>query len=321
MVRGLFRNIWNFNNRKLISYVVLVISLLIAGYFVKDQKSTLGKIFEIDIYQFLVISCIVVLTPFIDGLRTLLLTKQFGVNLGIGESAALASVNNFWNYLPLTGGLVIRSLYLKKKHGFSYSNFISTLAASYIISFLSFGLVGLISVLVFWNMTGIVNMTIILILLSTVLFSLFLIKINYSVKSNNKFLSVIATILEEWKTLRKKRNLIIKLILLDLALILVFSVRLFLAAQFLGTPLPFLSILIIVSLSLFSVLLNVTPGALVVKEAIISFSAAALSFSFYDSLTVSLLDRAISMVWIFLMGIIFSFYLSKSFPVNRVSES
>jgi len=311
MTVGFFKNIWELNRGKLISYLVLAFSLLVVGYLIRGQKEILARILDINIYQFLIISFIVILTPFIDGLRTIFLTKQFGVKLNISEAVALSCVNNFWNYLPLTGGLVIRSLYLKKRHGFSYSNFLATTAASYIISFLSFGLVGLFSILLLWRSTGVANLVVVSILLLTVLFSVVMIKINFNFNFKNRFLLKFVQIIDGWKNLRKQKDLILKLITLDFALIGVFALRLFLAAQFLGISIPPLGILIIVSLSLFAVLLNITPGALVIKEAIISLSAAALSYNLYDALTISLLDRAVSMIWIFLMGVVFSFYLTR----------
>ncbi|HEX7456419.1 MAG TPA: lysylphosphatidylglycerol synthase transmembrane domain-containing protein [Candidatus Nanoarchaeia archaeon] len=306
---------FGFSRSKIISYLILIIAILSAIYLVRGQRDTLSKIFEINIFQFSIISLIVLLTPLADGLRTMLLTKQFGVNLTVKESFALSSVNNFWNYLPFTGGIIVRSVYLKKKHGFSYTNFISTVAASYIISFLSFGLVGLVSVLIIWQTKGFANLWVVSIFLLSVLFSLTMIKIN--LKFNIKFLSLLSKVFSGWKILRERKSLLINLMLLDFVLILVFAIRLSLAAQFLGTPLPFLGILVIVSLSLFAVLLNVTPGALVVKEAIISFGAAALSYNPYEGFTISLLDRAVSMVWIFLLGVIFSYYLTSSRQVNK----
>jgi uncharacterized membrane protein YbhN (UPF0104 family) len=242
------------------------------------------------------------------------------VNLGNKESFALAIVNTFWNYLPLTGGLLARGVYLKKRHNFSYTSFVSTIVASYIISFLSFSLVGLLSILWIWQDKGIFNPWITGILLLAAFFSLVMIKVNINLKFGAKILRPLSKIVSEWRTLRTRKKLIFNLFLLDLALIVINALRFYFAGQFLDAEVPFFALLIISSLTLFAILLNVTPGALVVKEAIISFGAVALSYSPTVGLSISLLDRAVSMFWIFLLGAIFTYlFLRPYYKGNAVN--
>jgi uncharacterized protein (TIRG00374 family) len=299
------------SKKKLLSYLILLITLSFAIYALSNQEEVLKRLTEINIWQFLVLSVLVLITGFINGLRVQLLTKQFGVDIDKRESFIVATITTFWNYLPFTGGLAVRAVYLKKKHRFSYTNFISTTSASYVVSFLSFGLVGLFAVILVWRSEEIVNYWVVLILLSTILFSLFLFKFNFKLGFNKGLLGMVSKVIEEWKILRTRRDLLVNLFILDIALLTSLALRLFFAGQFLGFDVTLLGTLIISSLTLYAVLINITPGALVIKEAIISFGALALDYDASVGLTIAILDRAVSLFWVFSLGVIFTFFIVR----------
>lgn len=302
-------NKFSISRPKLISYLILLITLSFAIYILSDQKEVFKRLTEINLGQFLILAVLVLVTGFINGLRVQLLTKQFGVEMDKKESFVVATITTFWNYLPFTGGLAVRAVYLKKKHSFSYMNFISTTSASYVVSFLSFGLVGLLAVILVWRSEEIVNYWIVLILLSTILFSLFLFIFNFKLRFNKGLLGMVSRVIEEWKILRVRRGLIANLFILDIALLTSLALRLFFAGQFLGFDVSLLGMIVISSLTLYAVLLNITPGALVIKEAIISFGALALDYDASVGLTIAILDRAVSLFWVFTLGVIFTFFI------------
>lgn len=69
-----------------------------------------------------------------NGLILKYFLEPFDIRLRFKEWFGLSVITTMGNYLtPFRGGAVARAVYLKKKHKFSYSYFLSTLSGIYIV--------------------------------------------------------------------------------------------------------------------------------------------------------------------------------------------
>src|SRR3990167_9205866 len=135
--------------QKTLGYLIVIVSLIFALVYLKNQENLLKSALSISLWEFFSLIGLVLLSLGLNGFKIMWIQKIFKNDLSSLESFSLASANAMWNYLPFTGGLAVRGTYLKQKYKFPWAKFISTVLASYIISFTTFGIFGLIVSLIF----------------------------------------------------------------------------------------------------------------------------------------------------------------------------
>src|SRR3989344_2048274 len=85
------------------------------------------------------------------------------INLSFSEWFGLSILTGFYNIIaPVTGGLVSRAAYLKKKHNFSITEFVAVLSGIYVTHLFVGGLLGIISMLLIYYFYGLFNWVIFL---------------------------------------------------------------------------------------------------------------------------------------------------------------
>ncbi len=303
-----------FSFNKFFSYGIVAVSILTVTYYFIDQNQLLSSILSIKPGEFFLLVLFVFLSLVLNGLKILWLQKVFGLNLSLNESVSLASVNAMWNYLPFTGGLVVRGAYLKKRHRFPWAKFIAVVVASYFISMITFGAVGLLVTLLLIN-TGKIIFSLVFIALILVPLA-FLSTHNLLKKLNFKYVHYLLKVTIGLGLLAKNKLIFLSLIILDFLLIFIDSSRLYLASQFSGAGISFPTALLITPLTILASLVNITPGALVIREALITLTTTQLNYSIEAGVIVSTVDRAALVVGIFIGGIIGSIYLARKISEN-----
>src|SRR3972149_3081522 len=130
------------NSRILITVLVLG---LFAAYFIFNIEK-FKPLLDVSFVLLLLIALANIGGIFINGLFTKFILEPFKKFISIAEAfyvSVISSIGNF--FAPAGTGFGIRAVYLKKKHGLPYSEFISTLSGSYILVFLVSSFVGLVS--------------------------------------------------------------------------------------------------------------------------------------------------------------------------------
>ncbi len=112
-----------------------------------------------------------------------------------------------------------------------------------------------------------------------------------------------------------KKNLL-QILFLDVLIILVDSLRIYLVSIYSGQEISLSTALLLTPLTIIASLLNLTPGALVIREALITFTTMQLNYSIETGIIVSSVDRVVVMIGIFGAGILGSFYLKRKLDSN-----
>ena len=153
-------------HKKLLSSALLLILLALAIKYLIDNIHDFRQISLVNIYLLIPITIIFIVSYILIGLSNVYLLKPLKLNLGFLEGFQLAIVNGFYNLItPFRGGLAARAVYLKQKYKFSYTNFLATIAASYLIFFLIASFVGIVSMYFIYNTTKAFSVIIFLIFL------------------------------------------------------------------------------------------------------------------------------------------------------------
>jgi uncharacterized protein (TIRG00374 family) len=215
-------------------------------------------------------------------------------------------------YIPAKGGTAAKAYYLKNEKDFRYSYYISLTAGATILGFAltaTIGLVGTLLIFILTNRFLSILAVLFVVFLAGSLLSMILTRFVVRLKINTRFKklnSLFLNIKEGLSYFLTHRKPALFFIFFSFLFILVMAVRLFICFRALGYDVNFLDILILRSIAEFSFLISIVPGNLGIKEGIIVFSAGIFNIQVDQAIAAAVLDRAVSMVFIFGLGFIYS---------------
>jgi uncharacterized protein (TIRG00374 family) len=238
-----------------------------------------------------------------NGLFIKFILQPFGKHISVAESvyvSLISSVGNF--FAPVGGGLGFRAVYLKKKHGLPYSEYLSTLSGNYIIVFLVNSFFGLLSLFLLRERTNAQYAVLVaifggLFLVTLVLSLIKLPALKGTRRLKNKYLRTFYNLLIQitggWNRIVSNKRLMVQLIGITAFnfLLMLTIARLIMASLHfeIGTA----ELLLFCVLGSLSVFVNITPANLGVKEAIYIFSASVIGFSINQIILIALIDRGV----------------------------
>lgn len=300
------------NSRKITYIVVLVFIIAAFSLYIRRHLYEFEKILLVNFIDFAVLSCLVILTIFLNGWMFRVIVESFKIKMTVGEWFGLSVVNTLSSYLPLRMGIAARAVYLKKVHNFSYTDFISSLGAANVIMLLCCGIIGLVGMAAMYF--SFYTFSPILFILYTVIFLGALFLIFFSLKvctSEKRFVRSIRDVIEGWDSIKKDKTLLLKLLCINMLLVFTYALRIYYASFALDCNFPFLHALLIVLPGMLAIFITLIPAGLGVREAAIGFSSKLLGGEVPVGIVVSSLDRMVALIWVVLLGSIFSWILFR----------
>ncbi len=300
--------------KRIISILILLVIMGLAGYYLVSNIDDFKDLkFESPEYLIILIF-LFILNYLIIGIVTKELLTPLGVALSGKEAFGLSVVTGFYNLItPFRGGMAARAIYLKKKHAFSYTNFLSTLAASYILIFLVSGIIGLLSTYLIYLSTGNFSSIIFIIFLITTISmsSIMFFSPRFS-DTKYKWINRIINVVNGWHLIKNNKRVVFVTTFFSFIQLITGAVMLYLQFKVFGFNISFIGSLFLSAIGSLGILVAVTPAGLGISETIIVFSAATIGISPAESLSAALLGRAVSLFVLFILGPIFSYKLIKN---------
>ena len=234
------------------------------------------------------------------GVFTKIIVTAFDIKLGFREWFGLSAMSAMGNYLtPFRGGAAVRAVYLKSRHNLSYSSFLSTLSALYVLTFSTSAMLGLLATLGLYLQFDILETTLlvffsillclpIVLLLSTRIVpsletcSEKLETANTSVANWRKKLflhtslrltQVLTRILEGWRIISNHRGVPFWLILVSVSNACATLMMIHFSLAAFHIDLPLIESLVLSSLFMVSSMIPITPSGLGIAEAAIILAA------------------------------------------------
>ncbi|HLG90980.1 MAG TPA: lysylphosphatidylglycerol synthase transmembrane domain-containing protein [Candidatus Saccharimonadales bacterium] len=285
----------------LITASVIVIFL---SYFIFNTED-FKPLLDIDGYLLIIIALANIAGVFTNGLFTKFILEPFKKYISISEAfyvSVISSIGNF--FAPAGTGFGIRAIYLKKKHGLPYSEFMSTLSGNYILVFLTSSLIGLISLYLLKDQYNGQYLVLALVfgLVFIVSLALSLIRIKLpnvepaQAKKVNPMINNLYRVLYGWSKIAADRQLVFKLAGLVIANLVVATLMYWAVITSLGLTAKLPALLLFTVLGSFTIFINVTPANLGIKEAVFIFSSTVLGFSVSQILLIAIVDRGVQFV-------------------------
>ncbi|MDJ0783416.1 MAG: lysylphosphatidylglycerol synthase domain-containing protein [Desulfosarcinaceae bacterium] len=305
--------------RRILGIVALVATLGAAVYFVRTNPQLLTALLSIPLSQALALVLMRVILLALNGLFLKAFSTKFDVHLRWDEWLGLACVTAMWNLItPLSGGLLARAAYLKSQHNLSYSRFAALLTANYFILFWTIGLAGLLFTLPLLQHNRYAWLFLAIFASVVILCSIFFIMPVSRLKSDIRLFRGLNSAMEGWQLIKKDKRLIAKLFIYTLLTLIVNGAIFWTAYNALGISVPLHAAILVSLLSLFAILIYITPGSLGFQEAIVSFSSELLGAGVAEGLLVSLIIRAALAISAFSLGPLFGVLLMRRINARSI---
>jgi uncharacterized membrane protein YbhN (UPF0104 family) len=286
--------------------------------FLYRERDTLANLQGISVRSILLLVSLQIAVLIVNGIALRILSTKLNVHLKTKEWLGLSFMTNLGNMItPFSGGLIARAAYLKHRHGFPYAQFVTSLAANYLISFMMIGVTGLIVLTVyhrhiafFWELAGVF-------LIATFILAALMLAPPRELTWKNRLAQNINDAIGGWNYIKGDHTLIVRLSLCTMMNILLGGAMYQVAYRSCGLAVPFDSSLLVGLLASFSILVNLTPGNFGIQEAIVAVTSALLGMGAAYGVIVSLLLRLMGLLVAFTFGAAFSYVLSRELSAER----
>jgi len=293
---------------RLFSIIIAVISF----YYIFNHLDEFAKISQLKWQWFVILSAIFLLGLTVNGYLFRTLLRHFNIYLSLKEWLGLTVLNIYSNYLFVRGGPFVRGIYLKKVYKLSYINFVAIFIFIAIVQLFCVSILSLFSILFEYFSCCVFNTYLFVLFTSLMVISAMLFLLPQTIlRFLTKYRQHLSSLVEEWLKIRRKRNFIIGSGLLIVIWILLSCLRIFLIYGMIFEAISFPSAIIIGSMGFLSLFILLTPGSLGIKEALMSYTAKLLGGRFAEAAVVASLDRAVAVIWIFILGLLFSIWYSR----------
>ena len=114
----------------------LLLLALVFFWTLRRQNISIGILKQLSWPYLIGWGCLMGLTWLINSEKLRILLRTENIPLGGVESFKISAASSVLNYLPLQGGTIVRAVYLQKVYGLSYFKFITLLGTTYYIMLL-----------------------------------------------------------------------------------------------------------------------------------------------------------------------------------------
>ena len=292
-------------------YLAPVFTLLVAlvgGYYLYVNRSELALLTDVAYLPLFLLVFLAVAKVFIEGVRLQWFTDLFGLKLSFTEWFGLTNVTTLANLVaPFSGGVGLKGMYLKRKHAFPYTKFLSTLGARYLIFFFSTGVFGLVSLL----LLGLFHLPLVLLFLGLIIAMIILLYVRLPARLFRfKFLGKVEEIYAGWRLI-SSRGFLTKLFCLEIVSFLVGAATFYFAFLTFYSSISYLQTFLVFTTSGVLDFISLTPAGLGVKEALVVWVSSELGYTLNVALHAAALARLVSFLRSFILGSVYTYVLSK----------
>jgi uncharacterized protein (TIRG00374 family) len=212
-------------------------------------------------------------------------------------------------WTPVGGGASFKAIYLKKFHNLNYSSYLASMGIVNIIHILVNSLVAMILLLFIGKRIALTLFAISSIFLAgTSYFLLF----GHSRNSfGHKLPGYPKVIFEEWGKIRRDHATVVKLILLSFFILLLSTVTIYFSFRAFSVEASLRASGTIAAFTTITGLLNLVPGNLGIREAVIITIARIYGIEVNESIHAATLGRLIQTIWTFILASSFRYNFSR----------
>ncbi len=301
----------------LLQWVSIIASLAFVGWLLASRGDELRQLLSLTPLLFTLISVSALLTFVVNGIELKVLAEQFGNKIPVKDAFLLGLMVSTLNYLPLKMGTVLNGVILNVRYRLKWSHFAALVAGSSVIHlWVALTLAGI--ALIFtapgpmgWALAGIPT----LVVAALVVWGRSR-REGRLESHSSKFVRAAGRAVDGLGLIFSNPRLLAIETVLNLMLIGLASLRMMWSFMALSTQVTFLQALVVTSVSIFAARLSVIPGGIGFKEGGAAAGSAMAGLDAGLGLAASVMDRAVTLVWLILLGVPAAIYLQHKTGID-----
>lgn len=297
----------------ILQWVLLVAAVAFVAWILVTRGGDLKAAFSLTPALFALISLSALATFVVNGIELQVLAARFDVPIPFRESMLLGLLVSTLNYMPLKTGTILNGLIMKARYRISLSHFGALVAGSSVIHLwmalscagvalvaggrdpgLAWALLlapaAVVAALVIWGRRRRVGS--------------FDSHASKWVRAAWRAVDGVAMIFGSWRLLAVE-------VVLNFSLIMLASLRTLWSFDALSTNVGFGVSVVVTAVGIFAARLSVIPGGIGFKEGGAAAGAAVAGLDPSLGLAVSVIDRAVNLVWLLLLGVPAAWYMMR----------
>ena len=217
--------------------------------------------------------------PILNGLQNVFLYRSLGAEISYRDGFLLTAASTLANQLPISGGVISKGYYLKRKYNLSYTKFVSSTIALFVCFVAVNGFIGM-PILLYWILfEKIVVHPVLLIAYAIMAACLLIFWLPLDrIKLPKKIRNWSHQAIEGWILISRNPVLLFQLVGSQFLLMLLLAIRYWLAFRMLSQNVTVAQTLLFATASILTQLVSIAPGGLGVREALVGGVASALGF-------------------------------------------
>ena len=297
--------------RSKVKVALSIFVIVLIGYITKDIWINYPKLYELSYGALVYISLLFLSAQICNGYKLYMFLKRFDVNLKFFEWFGLVSIRSLGNYLPLSAGSIYNSIYLKYNKNFSYSHFAAVYSVNIIFLMASSSTLGVLLNLIIFIQKGYINLYLLGLFLLLIFFQIIILFPTPVFLKNHKIRMVLLQLRGGIDILKSSPVFILKIFFINVFVLILLSFRFFVIFKQLDLSISLIETILIISLMPILNLITVIPGNLGIRESILGGLAELTAQSFSNAFMAGIIDRVVTLLWIFMTGVFFYFKLFK----------
>ena len=302
----------------IVQWVSVVVSVAFVGWVLATQADELRAVFTLDFRLFALISVSAIATFITNGVELQVLARRFGSHVPYRDTVLLGLMVSALNYLPMKAGTVINGLIMRSRHGVRLADFAALTAGSTVIH-LWVGAVSAGSFLLAegrepglaWSLVLVPT----LVVGALVIWGRLRNEGRYA-GHGKRIVRLLGRAVDGMGVVFGDGRLLLAEVVINFALVMPASTRMALAFEALSLDVPFGSAVVATALSIIAARLSVIPGALGFKEGGAALGSSAVGIAPGVGLAASVIDRAVTLIWLLLLGVPATYYLLRATGIH-----
>ena len=297
-------------------FIGIAITFFLIGYLYKywDELNYLMKLGPWDLVLIYAISLLgVINTAYI--IHCLL--RALHTKTGYWDMVLLQNVAYLLNYVPMKFGTLFRANYLKRRYKLSYAQFGAFFMYLTFLMIVIASLTSLTVLIFVYDVTSNETRVLLVVFFLTLFGSLFLAFVPMPLSFfTHKLGKNINNFLAARQQLVQNRQVLIGCSMLFFCNFLLTSCRLGIIYHAMGQELHSAGYLVLGALGYISLFLSLTPGSLGIRELVLSSGGMAMGIPFKVGILAAMIDRAIALSWVFVIGGASTAWLWRKYPTD-----
>jgi uncharacterized membrane protein YbhN (UPF0104 family) len=299
---------------------LLIIAFLL--WYLAEHWQDVRVLLKLDGFELAVIYFVSFLGILTSAAAVMAILKPMGIRALFLDMVLLQNASLLLNYVPMKFGTLFMANYLKRHYGLKYSQFGTFSVYLTLLLSAAAALTGIVVMVFVYGLTGVQKQILVGVFLVCFIVSVFLMFVPLPVPKGT---SRLAVILRDFLTGRSAvaqdaKALFAAGIFLFLNFVLS-SVRLAVIYHSMDVKVHPAGFLVLGALGFILMFINITPGALGIREAVLGAGAVVLAVPLEVGVAAAIIDRAIILSWAFVAGGVCTGWLWHKSPADFSKEN